>query len=121
MPPGGMPPPSPFTNFPGQAASAEQLIPTEVCRRAAWRLATLADAILAADGQRGLVKLPDADSPEARELSQKLRRAAMELDAEPYDAIVVQALTDLRPPVAARDQDEPAAAVEEEPKPAAPK
>lgn len=84
--PGGMQPP------------VEQLIPREVCRRAAWRLVTLADAVLSADGQKGLVTLPGGDSAEARALAGKLRRGGLELDGSPDDAHVRQSLDELRPP-----------------------
>lgn len=123
MPPGGMPAPPPGMMpgmapgmMPGMAPGAmpgmpgyggpggmlqpavEQLIPREVCRRAAWRLVTLADAVLSADGQKGLVTLPGGDSAEARELAGKLRRGGLELDGAPDDAHVRQALDELRPP-----------------------
>ena len=107
--------------FPGQP-TVEQMIPREVCRRAAWRLSVLADSILTVDGKSGLALLAGADAAPARELSQKLRRAAMELDATPEDAVLLQALSDLQPPEpapAAGDKNPPAA--EDQSPPAAPK
>jgi len=95
--PGGVP-----GGFPGdpstQPPTTQSLIPREACRRAAWRLATLADAILSDDSKRGLALLENAPSPAARALSQKLRRAALELDATPEETVLRQALTDLKPP-----------------------
>jgi len=95
--PGGVP-----GGFPGDPATqpptTQSLIPREACRRAAWRLATLADAILSDDSKRGLALLENAPSPAARALSQKLRRAALELDATPEETVLRQALTDLKPP-----------------------
>jgi len=96
--------------IPGQPP-AEQLIPREVCRRAAWRLVTLADAVLSADGQKGIGVLFGGDSGEAKALAGKLRRAAMDLDAYPDDVHVRQAVDDLRPPPPPSEEeqeDEPA-------------
>jgi len=101
MAPGSMPgmaPGMPGFGGPGMQPAVEQLIPREVCRRAAWRLVALADAVLSADGQKGLVLLPGADSAEARALSGKLRRGGLELDATPDDERIKQALEELRPP-----------------------
>ena len=99
---GGMPG---MEMMPGQPP-VEQLIPREVCRRAAWRLATLADALLTVDGQKGLALLPGADAEEGRALAGKLRRAAMDLDASPDDVRIRQALEDLRPPPPPSEGDE---------------
>ncbi|MFM8702505.1 MAG: hypothetical protein ACKOHG_01315, partial [Planctomycetia bacterium] len=84
------------------------LIPREVCRRAAWRLAVLADAILTDDSKRGLaIRAAEGDARTGfRDLSQKLRRAAMELDAAPEEATLRQALTDLRPPAPEKESEE---------------
>jgi len=92
---------------PGQPP-VEQLIPREVCRRAAWRLVTLADAVLTADGQKGLALLPGVDAAEAKPLAAKLRRAAMDLDANPDDVRIRQALDDLRPPPPPEEDDDEA-------------
>jgi len=80
--------------------AVEQTIPREVCRRAAWRLAVLADAILTEDSKRGVAVLGGDVTPAAVELAQKLRRAAMELDAEPEEATLRQALAGLPRPAA---------------------
>jgi hypothetical protein len=101
----GMAPGMPGFGGPGMQPAVEQLIPREVCRRAAWRLVALADAVLSADGQKGLVLLPGADSPEARELSGKLRRGGLELDATPDDEHVKLALEELRPPPPPTDEE----------------
>jgi hypothetical protein len=100
LPDGGSPafaPPAMLVDPSGQPV-VEQLIPREVCRRAAWRLAVLADAILADDSKRGLALLDAAGQPAFGELAQSLRRAAMELDANPDEATLRQALADLKPP-----------------------
>ena len=75
----------------------QQLIPREVCRRAAWRLVVLADAILTDDSKRGLAVLGGEVSPASRDLAQSLRRAAMDLDAVPEEATLRQALAELKP------------------------
>jgi len=93
---------------PSQPKPPVQLIPKEACRRAAWRLAVLADAILADDSKRGLALLGGEVLPADKELAQKIRRAALELDAEPDEPTLRQALTDLKPP-------EPAAGADDEP------
>ena len=74
------------------------MIPREVCRRAAWRLSVLADAILTDDSKRGVAVLGGAASPAAMELAQTLRGAAMELDALPEETTLRQILLGLKPP-----------------------
>ena len=121
MPPGMMPPggfgqpgmPEGALGADGQPLG-EQLIPREACRRAAWRLSVLADAILTDDSKRGLAVLGGEASPAAVELSQSLRRAAMDLDAAPEEAVLRQALAGLKPaePAAPAAEDPPAAAAD---------
>ena len=88
----------------------DQLIPREVCRRAAWRLSVLADAILADDSKRGLALLVGDVPPTASRLAQSLRRAAMELDARPEEVILRQTFANLKPAPAAGGTPAPAAA-----------
>jgi len=99
MPPGMMPPGMGVD--PSVQPAVEQMIPREVCRRAAWRLAILADAILTDDSKRGIAVLGGGAAPAAVELAQELRRAAMELDAEPEEITLRQSLTGLKPPAPA--------------------
>jgi hypothetical protein len=100
MPPGMMPPgmmpPGMGVDPTGQPV-AEQLIPRESCRRAAWRLWVLAEAVLTDDSKRGLAVLGGEASPAAVDLAQSLRRAAMDLDATPEEPTLRQALADLKP------------------------
>lgn len=102
MPPGGPPPgfggsPDGFAD-PSLQPAVEQLIPREVCRRAAWRLNTLADSILTEDRKRGVSSLlPEAERAPAEKLAQRLRRAAIELDATPEDPVLRQILEELKP------------------------
>jgi len=99
------------------AAPPEQLIPREVCRRAAWRLFSLANAILSVDGQKGLAKLAGDDVSAAKKIAENLRGASLRLDANPVDASLLQALADLKPapppsaekPAADADGEAPAA------------
>jgi hypothetical protein len=103
MPPGMMPPgmmPPGMGGDPSGQPAVEQMIPREVCRRAAWRLAVLADSILTDDSKRGIAVLGGEAAPAALELAQNLRRAAMELDATPEEMTLRQALTALKPPAA---------------------
>ena len=117
MPPGMMPPgmmqPGMGGDPSGQPA-VEQMIPREVCRRAAWRLVVLADSILTDDSKRGIAVLGGEAAPAAVELAQNLRRAAMELDATPEELTLRQALTGLKPPApaAAAAEGAPAAAAQ---------
>ena len=109
----GMMPPGMGGDPSGQPA-VEQMIPREVCRRAAWRLAVLADSILTDDSKRGIAVLGGEAAPAAVELAQNLRRAAMELDATPEELTLRQALTGLKPPApaAAAAEGPPAAAAQ---------
>jgi hypothetical protein len=117
MPPGMMPPgmmPPGMGGDPSGQPAVEQTIPREVCRRAAWRLAVLADSILTDDSKRGIAVLGGEAAPAAVELAQNLRRAAMELDATPEEMTLRQALTGLKPPApaAAAAEGAPAAAAQ---------
>ena len=117
MPPGMMPGGFGQPGMPGGPLGpdgrplVEQLIPREACRRAAWRLSVLADAVLTDDSKRGLAVLGGEAAPAAVELSQTLRRAAMDLDASPEEAMLRQALAGLKPaqPAAPAAEDPPAA------------
>jgi hypothetical protein len=100
MPPGMMPPgmmPPGMEGDPSLQPAVPQMIPREVCRRAAWRLAVLADAILSDDSKRGIALLGGDAPPAGVELSQMLRGVAMELDAIPDEATMRQALVSLKP------------------------
>jgi hypothetical protein len=114
MPPGMMPPGMPGMGVdPTGQPTVEQLIPREACRRAAWRLWVLAEAILTDDSKRGIALLGGEAPPAAVDLAQSLRRAAMDLDSTPEESMLRQALADLKPAA-------PAAKTEEETSAAAP-
>jgi hypothetical protein len=112
MPPGMMPPGMPGMSVdPTGQPTVEQLIPREACRRAAWRLWVLAEAILTDDSKRGVALLGGEASPAAVDLAQSLRRAAMDLDATPEESMLRQALADLKPAApAAKTEEETTAA-----------
>ncbi|MFM7108292.1 MAG: hypothetical protein ACKOZU_06780 [Planctomycetaceae bacterium] len=52
-------------------------------RRDAWRLATLADALAAADGESGLARVAGATAPAVTALAAAMRSGAKSLDAQP--------------------------------------
>ena len=112
MMPGMMPPGMPGIGVdPTGQPTVEQLIPREACRRAAWRLWVLAEAILSDDSKRGVALLGGEASPAAVDLAQSLRRAAMDLDATAEESMLRQALADLKPaaPAAKTEEETPAA------------
>lgn len=76
----------------GMAEASSTTSPSQAYRRTAWRLATLADALLSADGTNGLAMLAGNDAPAARELAAALRKAAQDLDAVPAEASLGAAL-----------------------------
>jgi hypothetical protein len=98
------------TGDPSGQPGGEQSVPREVCRRAAWRLSVLADSILTDDSKRGLaVRAAEGDARTGfQKLAQTLRRAAMELDANPDEATLRQALADLEPPAPKQEPDDKA-------------
>lgn len=117
-PPGGFGPPGMGVDMNGQP-TVEQLIPREACRRAAWRLSVLADAVLSDDAKRGLARLGGDASPTAVELSQSLRRAAMDLDATPDETVLRQSLLSLKPAAPAGPESDPNAAATDQQAPPA--
>lgn len=125
-PPGGLP--GSGFGFGGDAAAAQPAdagaIPEQVARRDAWRLVALADAVLTADGKRGLATLAGKAADGAAALAAVLRENGISLDASPTEDTVVAALESLRAPQAtaaprpAQPADKPVAPTPE-PEPAA--
>lgn len=76
-------------------ASRPQVIPEQVCRRAAWRLSTLADAILAEDKKNGLALLAGGAREPAEKLAVSLRAGGAAIDAEPGEKSLNEALVAL--------------------------
>lgn len=61
------------------------------CRRNAWRLVTLADAVASEDGSAGLATLLGKTGDAARELAKTLRSQGLAIDADPTEDAVVAA------------------------------
>jgi hypothetical protein len=74
----------------------EDAVPTLACRRDAWRLFLLAEAIQPARSGPGLAGLLQGDAATAAaDLATALRQAALDLDAQPDEATLKQALASL--------------------------
>jgi hypothetical protein len=104
----GMPPGMPtMTGGAGGGVAVTQLIPDQVLRRTAWRLVTLADALLTEDGKSGVAALLSGDDKEASgEYAKLYRQYGLELDEKRSDDVILEALASLRP----GDENEAAAA-----------
>jgi hypothetical protein len=79
----------------GKTGSQGSVIPVQMCRRAAWRLTTLADAVLTADASGGLARLGGAGSDAAASLAANLRSGGMAIDANPDEQSLDEALAAL--------------------------
>lgn len=125
----GFAPQGPMSGMPGMPGMgvelpAEDGLRSAVCRRAAWRLYALGDAIVPDSKKGGLAVLGDKDDGGARQLAALLKESGEALDAEPYGYVLLQALDDLDPAGVKKRQAEafPAAAADdpESPVPAKP-
>ena len=76
---------------------AEDGLTTAVCRRAAWRLYTLGDAIVPDSKKAGLAALLEKDAGGAQQLAALLKEMGEALDVEPYGYVFLKALDDLDP------------------------
>jgi hypothetical protein len=75
----------------------EDGVPALACRRNAWRLVTLADALKPEAGTGGIAALLDGDAAaEALELASTLRRQAREILAHPVEETIKQAVEALQ-------------------------
>jgi hypothetical protein len=75
----------------------EDAVPTLACRRNAWRLFTLAEAIKPARSGAGLAGLlSGAAATAATDLATDLRESAIDLDKQPDEAMLAAALAKLR-------------------------
>jgi hypothetical protein len=79
------------------AQAAEDGLSMAVCRRAAWRLYTLGDAILPDTKKGGFAALLDQDADAAQRLAMLLKEIGETLDAEPYGSVLLKGLDDLDP------------------------
>jgi hypothetical protein len=99
---GGAPGFVPRGPMPGMAGSvgealAEDGLRSGVCRRAAWRLYTLGDAIVPDSKKGGLAALIEKDGDSAKQLAALLKESGEALDAEPYGYVLLKALDELDP------------------------
>ena len=75
----------------------EDAVPPLACRRNAWRLSRLAEAVQPARGGPGLAGMLQGEpAATAAELATTMRQAAVELDANPDEGAVAAALAELR-------------------------
>jgi len=79
-----------------------QLVPDQILRRTAWRLVTLADAILTEDGKTGVATLLSGADKAGAEADAKLfREHGLAIDKTRTDNALIEALASLRPDVEA--------------------
>jgi hypothetical protein len=96
--PGGPGPPTDFGMQAGGAAMDQLAIPEQACRRDAWRLVALADAIAASNGTTGLATLLGNAAGPATQLAAALRDGGMAIDQTPDESSVTAALAMLKAP-----------------------
>jgi hypothetical protein len=83
------------------AANTGLAIPEQACRRNAWRLVTLADAIDSGDGGPGLAVLLGQSAAPAKQLAATLRDAGLAIDQTPDEESVVAAIKSIKAPAQA--------------------
>lgn len=77
---------------------AEDGLSVDICRRAAWRLYSLGEAILPDSNRGGLVSLlKDGDRVKAQEFGQKLKDEGLIISEEPYGYSLLDSLDELDP------------------------
>jgi hypothetical protein len=82
----------------GGGVAVPQLVPDQSLRRTAWRLVTLADAMLTEDGKAGVAALVSGDDKTASQAYAELfRKYALELDEQRTDSVILEALAAIRP------------------------
>jgi len=92
MPRGGM------SGMGGGDVAVPQLVPDQSLRRTAWRLMSLADALLTEDGKAGVAALVSGDDKAASQAYAELfRKYALELDEKRTDDVILEALAFIRP------------------------
>jgi hypothetical protein len=96
--PGFPGPPTDFGMQAGGAAMDQLAIPEQACRRDAWRLVALADAIAASNGTTGLATLLGNAAGPATQLAAALRDGGMAIDQTPDESSVTAALAMLKAP-----------------------
>ena len=96
--PGGMMPPGFGMEGMQPVAKDPLAIPEQACRRAAWRIATLATALLSSDGKTGLTVLLGDGGDQAKDVAGILREWGAAIDQAPDEQSVLDALDALRGP-----------------------
>jgi hypothetical protein len=81
----------------GGDVAVPQLVPDQSLRRTAWRLVTLADAMLTEDGKAGVAALVSGDDKAASQAYAELfRKYALKLDEKRTDDVILEALAFIR-------------------------
>lgn len=94
MPPGGMS----MAGMGGSGVAVPQLVPDQSLRRTAWRLMTLADALLTEDGKAGVAALVSGDDKaKTQAYAELFRKYALEIDEQRTDDVILEALAFIRP------------------------
>ncbi len=94
----GMPPGMSMPGMGGGGVAVPQLVPDQSLRRTAWRLVTLADALLTEDGKAGVAALLSGDDKAASQSYAELfRKYGLELDEKRTDDVILEALAFIRP------------------------
>ena len=94
----GMPTGMSMPGMGGGGVAVPQLVPDQSLRRTAWRLVTLADAMLTEDGKAGVAALVSGDDKvKSQAYAELFRKYALELDEKRTDDVIIEALAALRP------------------------
>jgi hypothetical protein len=93
----GMPTGMSMSGMGGGGVAVPQLVPDQSLRRTAWRLVTLADALLTEDEKAGVAALLSGDDKAASQaLAESFRKYGLELDEQRTDSVILEALAALR-------------------------
>jgi hypothetical protein len=94
----GMPTGMSMPGMGGGSVAVPQLVPDQSLRRTAWRLVTLADAMLTEDGKAGVAALVSGnDKVKSQAYAELFRKYALELDEKRTDDVILEALASIRP------------------------
>ena len=93
----GMPTGMSMPGMGGGGVAVPQLVPDQSLRRTAWRLVTLADAMLTEDGKAGVAALVSGDDKvKSQAYAELFRKYAVELDEKRTDEVILEALAFIR-------------------------
>lgn len=96
-PPGSLPGVVPGTAEAGGGEVAKDGLSTAICRRAAWRLYSLGDAIVPDSKTGGLAALLDQGAESAQQIAVLLKEIGVAIDAEPFGNVLLRSLNELDP------------------------